>query len=57
MPDLDKLATDIMSKILDDVTDRRGWRQEWDRFDNEIKEEIKAEWHKLILDTLKKHQE
>ena len=57
MPDLDKLATDIMSKILDDVTDRRGWRQEWDRFDNEIKAEIKAEWYKLILDTLKKHQE
>jgi hypothetical protein len=30
--------------ILCDVTDRRGWRQEWESFDPEIKREIVDVW-------------
>jgi hypothetical protein len=37
--------------ILADVTDRRGWRQAWDTFDDDIQEEIKEKW-KSILDGL-----
>lgn len=37
--------------ILADVTDRRGWRQAWDMFDDDIQEEIKVRW-KEILDGL-----
>jgi hypothetical protein len=42
------LAKKIAKAILDDVTDRRGWRQEWDMFDDDVKREIKRTWHKLI---------
>lgn len=46
------MDTDLAVKaILADVTDRRGWRQEWDMFDEDIQEEIKATW-KEILDGL-----
>lgn len=37
--------------IIADVTDRRGWRQEWDMFDKAVKEEILITW-KRILDEL-----
>jgi hypothetical protein len=42
------LAKRIAKTILDDVTERRGWRQTWDQFDDDIKREIMREWHKLI---------
>ena len=44
----DSLETRIVSAILWDVTDRRGWRQEWDEFDDGIKKEIVAEWVALV---------
>lgn len=40
-----------VAAILADVTDRRGWRQAWDMFDDDIQEEIKVRW-KEILDGL-----
>lgn len=30
----------IVFEIIDDLTDRRGFKQEWSRFDDDIKEEI-----------------
>lgn len=42
---------EAVKRILADVTDRRGWRQAWDMFDEDIQEEIKVEW-KRILDEL-----
>lgn len=30
--------------LLSDCTDRRGWRQEWDQFDDDVKEEIINTW-------------
>lgn len=42
------MAKKIAKAILDDVTDRRGWRQEWDQFDDGVKREIKQTWHEII---------
>ena len=47
-------ANEIMKAILDDVTDRRGWRQEWGGFDEEIQEEIRQTWLKIITDILER---
>jgi hypothetical protein len=52
--DQEKLADNIVKAILADVTDRRGWRQEWDGFDWDIQIEIKKTWKRLILNELKK---
>jgi hypothetical protein len=38
------LTNQIVKAILDDVTDRRGWRHAWDQFDDDIKIEIEATW-------------
>jgi hypothetical protein len=46
------LAERIAWSILEDVTDRRGWRQEWDQFDTKIKNEIFAEHVKIVQDLL-----
>lgn len=42
--DIDATTKKIVKAILDDVTDRRGWRQEWDEFDEDVQEEIKETW-------------
>jgi hypothetical protein len=44
----------IVSAILDDVTDRRGWRQAWDSFDDDVREEIIARWIELVQTELLK---
>jgi len=44
---------EAVKQILADVTDRRGWRQAWDQFDEDIQEEIQETWLK-ILDELNK---
>jgi hypothetical protein len=41
-------AKRLLFGILADVTDRRGWRQEWDQMDDDIREEILETWLKLI---------
>lgn len=46
------LAEEIRDAILDDVTDRRGWRQEWDEFDDDVQEEIKDVWLIVINEIL-----
>lgn len=44
----ERLGEAIMEIVLDDVTGRRGWRQEWDQFDSEVQEEIKDTlWRKI----------
>jgi hypothetical protein len=45
-------AEAIVHRILADVTDRRGWSQEWDQFDPEIKDEIQETWKAKILKVL-----
>lgn len=41
-------ADESVKKIVDDIEDRRGLRQEWEAIDSETKEEIKREWAKFI---------
>ena len=42
------LAVRIRDAILKDVTDRRGWRQEWDQFGDDIQGDIRESWLLLI---------
>lgn len=51
------IVTEIVDGILDDVTDRRGWKQEWGQFDPDIKVEIRATWAKIIRQVLRKYEE
>lgn len=39
--DRDKLAAKIVRAVFADLFDRRGFRQEWDGCDEEIKKEIR----------------
>lgn len=47
------VSEQIAYSILRDVTDRRGWRQEFDQFDYDIREEILQTWKKKIEAILK----
>ncbi len=40
-------AEKIAWEILQDVTDRRGWSQEWDQFEDDIRNEIFATFVKI----------
>ena len=44
-----KIAQKIMRDLLKDITDRRGWRQQWDQFDDDVKVEIRAT-HTAIIE-------
>jgi hypothetical protein len=46
------VAERIAFKLLEDITDRRGWRQEWDQFEDRVKEEIFQEFVKIITGEL-----
>ena len=48
------LADKIADVILADVTDRRGWRQEWDNFDREVQSDIKRAWREKIRTVLRR---
>lgn len=38
----------IAYRILHDMTDRRGLRQQWEQIDEEIQEELIASWIELV---------
>lgn len=48
------LAQRIITKIVNDLTDRRGLRQEWDQIDEDIKEEILEKWRKIVIEEVNK---
>lgn len=50
------LADKIAKAIEADVTDRRGWRHEWDQFDPEVKLEIRRTWRKIIRAHLRENE-
>jgi len=43
----------IVFSILNDFTDRRGLKQEWNQIDEDIQEEIIKKWIKLTKNLLK----
>ena len=45
-------AVRIVSALLWDVTDLRGWRHEWDRFDEDVRRSIVARWLELVRNEL-----
>jgi hypothetical protein len=45
-------AREIVLRIITDLTDRRGLRQQWEEIDDEIREEIVAQWEKLAREVL-----
>jgi hypothetical protein len=51
-PHGDGVASRIVSAILRDVTDRRGWRHQWDQFDDELKAAIVARWIEIVREEL-----
>jgi len=48
--DPDHPADRTVLLLLQDVTDRRGWRQEWDCFDPAAKAEIIETWRELVYE-------
>lgn len=42
------LVEKTLFEILNDFTGRRGLRHEWNRIDDDIKEEVLSEWLKII---------
>lgn len=44
----DQKADQIVEAILMDFTGRRGLRQEWEKIDEDIQEEIKQEWLNIV---------
>lgn len=45
---ISRTAKLAVSQILDDLTDRRGLRQEWDAIDDDIQKEIRDGWARII---------
>jgi len=42
-------AKKIVHSIIDDLSDRRGLRQEWEKIDEDIQNEIKESWISIVL--------
>lgn len=49
-------AKRIVKAIVDDFTDRRGLRQEWEHIDDETQAEISATWTALVRKELEKDE-
>lgn len=41
-------AEHIVNLLVKDFTDRRGLRQEWEQIDEEIQQEIRKTWEKIV---------
>ena len=41
-------AREIADAIIDNLTDRRGLRQEWDNIDEDVQAEIRETWAGII---------
>lgn len=45
-------AEEIVTWLLSDFTDRRGFRQQWDLTDSDIQDEIRNTWKEIIVKVL-----
>lgn len=50
---VDNAATLAVSGIIEDLTDRRGLRQEWEQIDDDTQEEIKGRWRGIVADAIR----
>jgi hypothetical protein len=46
------LAWNVVDKIVKDVRDRSGLREEWDGIDTVARREIREGWVRLIVDAM-----
>ena len=46
------VAEKIVEEIVQDLTNREGLRQQWDRIDPKLAAEIIAGWKKIALDKI-----
>lgn len=53
MGESEDMAERMVAEIMCDVTDRRGWRQAFDEFDEDIRHEILDTWLRIVRDGLK----
>ena len=44
----DEQAARIVDAIISDLTDRKGLRHEWDNIDEDIQDEIRSTWIKIV---------
>jgi len=42
-------ARRVVDELINDLTDRSGLRQEWDRIDKGTQDEIRQAWTEIIL--------
>lgn len=45
-------ASIAVDKIIDDLSDRKGLRHEWEQIDEDIQEEIKDQWRLIVLNAM-----
>lgn len=50
----DERAAAVVDRIVADLSDRRGLRQEWDEIDADIQSEIRETWHDIIVQELRR---
>lgn len=50
----DTRAKAIVERILNDLVDRSGFQNIWEECDEDIQNEIRCEWIKIITDVLMK---
>lgn len=50
--DRQKVAKQIVDAIVSDITDRSGLGNEFESIDDDVKDEIKAEWQAIIAKKL-----
>ena len=53
MMNIPKVATRIVNELLNDMSDRRGFRQNWEAIDDNIQRDIKNEWRWLAAEVLR----
>ena len=51
------LASKIKDNIIADITDRRGFRQEWDNCDSEVQDAIENTWIEIIAKVLRQAEQ
>jgi hypothetical protein len=51
------LAEKVVAAIEDDLTDRRGLRQEWESIDDDTQDDIRKAWARIVVGVLRKNKE
>ena len=50
----EKIAEEVISAIENDIADRQGF-YEREQVENDVEEEMRQEWRRLIINILEKH--